>query len=272
MLERQGSGRDAQSGLDDLGTIGEGDDDRKFNNFSCLFIGNPSDEAFGGYMPTGFRGRLSKVAALEQLVQAIAQSLHVPVANLELAKDGQSLDKSKSSSENGIPDLGPSARKRGEAIELVFGLLHGTELGRARRDREEEAEERERCRQACEDAERKRKEDEARAQQEKRSEEQKIREEQERKEREEKQREVDEANSCVIYAKSLGVDDQGTPVRTSLMKTTQEAVVDIKRELGVREGHVMLLLNGVPMEGGATLGNQGVQRTGTELVFFCEGG
>lgn len=261
-----------RSGMDDLGIIGEGDDDKKVNHFVCLFVGNQADEAFGGYMPAGFRGRLSKAAALEKLIVAIAERLHVPVASLELAKDGQSLDKSKTSSENGIPDLGPAARKRGEAIELVFGLLQGTELGQAKRDREDETAEHERNREALANAERKRKEDELRCQTERLAQEQKIREEQEHKERDEKQREVNEANSCVIYAKSLGVDDQGTPVRTSLNKTIQEAVVDIKRELGIREGNIMLLLNGVPMEGGATLGDQGVQRTGTELVFFCEGG
>jgi len=232
----------------------------------------PIRAIYGEDVPAGgYVAKVAKSAKMGELKVALAAKLAVPEEAVKLAYEGEDINEEKTLKENGVSEPGPSARRAGAKVNLMFMVADGVELGvqRSRREAEElaiaeqqaQAEENERLRKLQE-------EERIRIETEQKAMERKLQEEQAQAQRQE---EALQSNRCVIRCAALG-GGGGQELVTASHLPICEVAKQLCRELGMlrddqHAGGLLLLFNGQPLHGRQTLADAGV-RNGDEVMYF----
>lgn len=101
-----------------MGPIGEGK--------PCNPILMKCDTSTEGIPADGLIAELSKKEQVQVLLDALGARLEVPCDKLMLVHEGTTLEAQKTISENGVPEPGAMAKKKGHKINLALFLAEGT--------------------------------------------------------------------------------------------------------------------------------------------------
>jgi len=205
-----------------------------FNDLALVAAFDMSSET--GLMTRCFYARLAKSSPVSALKEQLAVFIGIQSEAIAFAYEGKTLDGSKTLHENGIVELGAAARRRGAKIEIKFVLSVNVELPEARakreqaeRARKEELEALERQRLEKERTERQRLEASEQARMAQRQQEE-VQADEERRQRE----------RCVVRCGELGTT-AGVEIQSTSSTTVANFLEQLRAEIGVREGRVVLM-------------------------------
>mmetsp|Transcript_50080 Transcript_50080/g.119142 ORF Transcript_50080/g.119142 Transcript_50080/m.119142 type:complete len:267 (+) Transcript_50080:108-908(+) len=240
----------------ELPSIGEA----PFNDLSLVAAIDMPEQT--GLKTRCFLVRMGKANKAKDLRDSIADFLKIERASIAFAYEGKTLEDAKTLRDNGIIELGPSSRRRGDRIEIKFILSSLVELPEARekrlRDEEMRKAEKEREQAARERLERERAErQDAQRQQERQQ-------EAERAEEERRQRE-----RCVVRCSELGTT-AGIEIETTVTTSVGHFMEQLRAALNIRQGGLVFThQNGEQIEAnrGASLREVGIGHE-TALHYF----
>eukprot|EP00928_Gymnodinium_smaydae_P017375 TRINITY_DN16642_c0_g1_i1.p1 TRINITY_DN16642_c0_g1~~TRINITY_DN16642_c0_g1_i1.p1 ORF type:complete len:290 (-),score=77.54 TRINITY_DN16642_c0_g1_i1:80-949(-) len=221
----------------------------------------PLDDSLtsAGVPSAGYIGKLAKSAPAFSLRDALAAALGVPPEGISVAHEGKDLDYNRTLKDNGVVEPGPSARRAGARIGLVFVVHQGFELAsvREQRDAEEQKKKAEEAERLAEENAKKE------AAQRKKDEEEAARQEALR-------NAAILADACTLRCRPVDGGGEGAELRTRLSATVEEVATAISREMGMQlvAGRLTLIYNNVVLPRERTLAQCRVVDRATILFYW----